>query len=135
MQKNETTKNHKNYLPLIYGREGVNMMFVYNKQTYTNDPAFVSSQHYINRTRTATQDMGKNVDGKIILKAGSVFPANDETAEGIVFNDVDLTNGDSPVSIMVEGYVYEARLPEEVTPEAKEALKEIKFEEYNHGGE
>ncbi|SDB96505.1 hypothetical protein [Shouchella lonarensis] len=110
-------------------------MFLKKKQTYQNDPSFISSYHSISRTRTATQDMGKEIGGKIILKAGSVYPANDETAEGIVVNDVDLTNGGYPVAVLVEGYVYEDRLPEEVTPEAKAVLKEIKFEAYNHGGE
>lgn len=102
-------------------------MFVSKKTTYDSQPAFVSSDHIVSRTRTATQAMG--TDG--ILKGGTVYPANDATAEGIVLHDIDLTHGDQPVGVMVEGYVYEARLPQTVTAEAKEALKEIKFEEYN----
>lgn len=106
-------------------------MFVSKKTTYDNQPAFVSSAHVISRTRTATRSMGTSEDGRTILKAGTIYPANNETAEGVVLNDIDLTNNDQPVAIMVEGYVYESRLPESVSEEAKEAMKEIKFEEYN----
>ncbi|MGM0940355.1 MAG: hypothetical protein ACQEWU_05195 [Bacillota bacterium] len=106
-------------------------MFVSKKKVYESTPAFVSSDHIISRTRTATKKMGKTENGRIILKAGTVYPANDATASGIVLHDIDLTHDDQPVGIMVEGYVYEARLPQTVSAEAKDALKEIKFEEYN----
>lgn len=106
-------------------------MFVSKKRNYESTPAFVSSAHIISRTRTATQAMGTDVDGKKVLKAGSVFPANDATAEGLTLHDVDLTHGDQPVGVMVEGYVYEARLPVAVDTLAKPELKEIKFEKYN----
>lgn len=107
-------------------------MYLTEKGFYVNRPAFVSSHHYINRTRTATPDMGESVEGKTILRAGTVFPANDGTAEGIVFHDVDLSHGSNqPVAVMVEGYVYADRLPEAASAEAMEAMNEIKFEDYN----
>lgn len=106
-------------------------MFVSKKTTYESTPAFVSSDHIVSRTRTAKKAMGTNVNGRITLKAGTVFPANDATAEGIVLHEIDLTHGDQPVGIMVEGYVYEARLPQTVAAAAKTAMKEIKFEKYN----
>lgn len=106
-------------------------MFVSKKTIYESAPAFVSSDHIVSRTRTAKKAMGTTEDGRTILKAGTVYPANDATAEGIVLHDLDLTHGDQPVGVMVEGYVYEERLPETVSEEAKEALKEIKFESYN----
>lgn len=106
-------------------------MFVSKKQAYDSQPAFVSSDHMVSRTRTATVAMGTAEGGRTILKAGSIYPANGATAQGIVLHDTDLTHGDQPVGVMVEGYVYEARLPQVVSEEAKEALKEIKFESYN----
>ncbi|WP_077621559.1 hypothetical protein [Sediminibacillus massiliensis] len=106
-------------------------MFVSNKKNYENTPAFVSSAHIVSRTRTATQAMGTAENGRTILRAGSVFPANDATAEGITLHDVDLTHGDQPVAVMVEGYVYESRLPQAVDALAKPEIPEIKFEEYN----
>ena len=74
-------------------------------------------------------DVGVTADanGKKIVKAGTILPANDATAEGILFTDVDVTNGPQPGSLIVEAYILEERPP--VTPDAaaKTALKEIKF--------
>lgn len=98
------------------------------KTSYTNTPEFLASAHFINFTTTVS-DVGvvANPEGKKIVKAGTVLPANDATAKGILFHDVDVTYGPQPGALMVEGYVLEARLP--IVPEttAKTALKEIKF--------
>ena len=66
-------------------------------------------------------------DGRKIVPAGTLYPANDDTAIGILLNDVDVTNGDAPASVIVEGWILEERLPEEVTTEAKTAMTAIKF--------
>lgn len=66
-------------------------------------------------------------NGKKIVKAGTILPANDGTAQGILYTDVDVTNGPQPGSLIVEAYVLEARLHTAPTVEAKAALKEIKF--------
>ncbi|MCJ0932930.1 hypothetical protein MST22_17400 [Virgibacillus halodenitrificans] len=68
-----------------------------------------------------------NADGKKIVPAGTVYPANDATAEGILLNDVDVTEGPQPASLIVEGYVLEARLPAAPVQLAKDAMTEIKF--------
>lgn len=74
-------------------------------------------------------DEGVKADsnGKKIVKAGSILPANDDTAQGILLTDVDVTNGPQPGALMVEGYVFEARLHTAPDEAAKTALKEIKF--------
>lgn len=74
-------------------------------------------------------DVGVMADanGKKIVKAGTILPANDATAEGILYNDVDVTNGPQPGSLIVEAYILEERLPVAPNAEAKTALKEIKF--------
>lgn len=51
-------------------------------------------------------------DGTKYVKMGTVYPANDATAEGIVYEDVDVTNGNMPGSVVLKGTVYEDRLPE-----------------------
>lgn len=73
-------------------------------------------------------DTGVEADanGKKIVQAGTVFK-KDGVAVGLVFADVDVTNGPQAAAIMVEGYVLEARLPAEVSAEDKAAMKEIKF--------
>ena len=70
-------------------------------------------------------------DGRKIVPSGTVFPANDATAIGIVFNDVDVTHGDAPGSILVEGWIIEERLPEPVADTAKDAMKKVSFKVVN----
>ena len=66
-------------------------------------------------------------DGTKYVKAGTLFPSNDGNAIGIVYEDVDVTTGDMPGSVVTEGIVYKDRLP--VTPEssAVSALTGITF--------
>lgn len=41
---------------------------------------------------------------------GTAYPTNDGNAIGIVYEDVDVTNGDMPGSVVTQGVVYEDRL-------------------------
>lgn len=61
-------------------------------------------------------------DGSKYVKMGSVYPANDATAEGIVYEDVDVTSGDMPGSVVTSGTVYEDRLAVTLAEAAKTAL-------------
>ncbi len=98
------------------------------KTSYTNTPEFLASAHFINFTTTVSDEgVVADENGKKIVKAGTVLPANDATAKGILFHDVDVTYGPQPAALMVEGYVLEERLPEPLSVEAKTALKEIKL--------
>ncbi len=78
---------------------------------------------------TLVSDTGVPVDanGKKIVRAGTVLPTNDASAKGILYNDVDVTHGPQPGSLIVEAYILEARLHTAPTEEAKTALTEIKF--------
>lgn len=77
---------------------------------------------------TIVSDAGVTaVDGKKIVKAGTILPKNDATAEGILYNDVDVTYGPQPGALIVEGYILEERLPEAPTDEAKAAMPKITF--------
>lgn len=68
-----------------------------------------------------------NADGRKIVPAGTVYPANDATAVGILLNDVDVTEGPQPGAVIVEGYIIEARLPVAPDALAKPKMAEIKF--------
>ena len=48
--------------------------------------------------------------GNKIVSAGTVFPSNDGSAVGIVFDDVDVTQGDHEGSVMLAGRVLKDRL-------------------------
>jgi len=68
-----------------------------------------------------------NSQGRKIVPAGTIWPANDSTARGIVFKDVDVTEGPQPGAVIAEGWILEARLPVAPTADAKTAMKNIKF--------
>lgn len=70
---------------------------------------------------TADADGGKHV------AMGSIFPANDATATGIIYEDVDVTFGDMPGSVVTAGTVYIDRLPITPAAAAKTALEGLGF--------
>lgn len=50
-------------------------------------------------------------EGGKYVKMGTIYPSNDGNAIGIVYEDVDVTTGDMPGSVVTKGEVYEDRLP------------------------
>lgn len=74
-------------------------------------------------------DVGVTADakGRKIVPAGTIYPANDATAKGIIYQDVDVTNGPQEAACIVEGYILKDRLPVVPAAAAITALKEIKF--------
>lgn len=80
-------------------------------------------------TVAANHANAKTVDGMKYVPAGSIIPANDGTAKGILYEDIDVTKGDAPGSIVTKGTVYEDQLAPGVTVAnaAKTALSGITF--------
>ncbi|WP_273483627.1 hypothetical protein [Desulforamulus ruminis] len=92
------------------------------------DINFLASSKFISFTyEVSDTDVTANSEGRKIVPAGTVYPANDATAIGLLYTDVDVTNGPQPGPVLVEAWVLEARLPEAPTAEAKAAMKHIKF--------
>ena len=67
------------------------------------------------------------VDGRYIVKAGTIYPANDSTAVGIVLNDYDVTDGDAMMAVVVHGFIKVAALPAVPVANAVGAMKQITF--------
>ena len=65
-------------------------------------------------------------DGTKYVPAGSAIPANGSTAKGILYEDIDVTDGDAMGSIVTEGTVYEDLLPAQLESSAKSAMTGIK---------
>lgn len=101
--------------------------------------------HYVNLAVTV-DDAGitANADGKKIVPAGTIIGGgflNDDTvkvvkatttddvsnAEGVLFNDVDVTYGPAPGAALIHGFVALNKLPAQPTAEEKAALKQITF--------
>lgn len=87
---------------------------------------FLQSQHFISFTHQIDATHPKK-DENGIIPAGTFYPKNDATAIGLTISDVDVSKGEQPIGVIVEGYILEERLPEQPTPEAKAALSGIKF--------
>ena len=66
-------------------------------------------------------------DGTKIVPMGAVIPSNDGNAKGILYEDVEVTTGNMPGSIVTKGAIYEGRLPASVESSAKAVLTGITF--------
>lgn len=98
-----------------------------SKQT-ASQVNFLASAHFQSfTTQVNNAGVTANAQGRKIVPAGTVYPANDATAQGILLNDVDVTNGPQPGALVVEAYVIAERLPVAPAEAAKTAMKEIKF--------
>lgn len=70
-------------------------------------------ENCVRLTREIPQSLATTLsDGRKIVKAGTFFPANSSgTVEGIVYEDIDVTSGNMPGSVVLKGTVYLDRLP------------------------
>lgn len=86
--------------------------------------------HYVAIARTAEKataagGMVVSENGRFIIKAGTVYPANDPTAIGLVMQDYDVTDSDASMAIIIHGFVRADRLPIDLSTTAKSALSQI----------
>lgn len=65
-------------------------------------------------------------NGRVIVPMGAVIPANGATAKGILYEDIDVTDGDAFGSIVTKGTIYGDRLPAALDSDAATALTGIK---------
>ena len=106
------------------------MAVEYKYQDYTTGKQIlVFPDHYVGVAHTFNQNdnAAVTVDGRKIIKAGTIYPANDGTAIGVVFSDMDVTDGDRTGTIIIHGFIKTAALPQAPTPAAITALNMIKF--------
>ena len=65
-------------------------------------------------------------NGRVIVPAGAVIPTNDGSAKGLLYEDIDVTDGAAFGSIVTKGVVYEDRLPAAIESAAEAVLPGIK---------
>ena len=78
---------------------------------------------------TKNSALAVDVGGRKIVKAGTIYPANNETAKGVIFNDYDVTDGDRVGALLIAGFVLVPALPAEPQAAAVTALKNVTFVE------
>ena len=91
--------------------------FLVNDETCLRQSYTIPADH----AQVQTRDNGRKV-----VPAGAVIPANGATAKGILFEDIDVTDGAKMGSIVTEGVIYGDRLPAELAQAADSALTGIK---------
>ena len=87
--------------------------FLVHPEDVTRETCTVKADH--ENVKTAT-------NGGKYVPAGSVIPA-----VGILYEDVDVSSGDMPGSVVTRGAVYEDKISPAVDTAAKTALKGITF--------
>ncbi|MDU0401112.1 hypothetical protein LMG8526HA_01998 [Lactococcus lactis] len=100
------------------------MVYVQKAQTY-KEINFLKSQKFFIFTKQVDSKTTGVKNG--VLPAGSIYPANDATAEGITINDVDVSKGAQPVGVIVDGHILIERLPVKPSDAAQTAMREVKF--------
>ena len=102
-------------------------MRVEKESIFRGEVNFLASDKCVAFTTTVLQSKGEVVGANKIVKAGTILPANDATAKGILLYDVDVTTGDAIGSLLEDGFVLSARLPVAPQATAITALKKITF--------
>lgn len=87
-----------------------------------------NDENCVRETKTILQSDGvaTPMGGKVV-KAGTIYPKNDATATGILYEDIDVTSGDMPGSVVTSGIVHVDLLPVTLADEAKTALTALGF--------
>lgn len=85
--------------------------------------------HYVSIARKATKvdDMVVKEGDRFIIKAGTIYPSNDNKAIGVVLQDYDVTESDVSMAIVLHGFIREDRLPASPSNAALKNLRMIYF--------
>jgi len=102
----------------------------YHETQYTtkgNILAHPTGYSAYSQTVAATDEAVATVEGAKVLLGGTVYPANDATAKGVVLHDYAFSDGDATVqaAILYIGDVKAGALKTPLAAEAKAALPGI----------
>ncbi|MFQ9922101.1 MAG: hypothetical protein ACLRVU_01235 [Beduini sp.] len=99
----------------------------FKKETFGSSKEILLNDDYA-AIKVVVDDSGVEIDsdGKKIIKAGTPYPKDDATAQGILLYDTDVTYGKRPTALLVRGMVdvKKITLPTEA---ARKAMPQIKF--------
>lgn len=116
-------------------------MSKFEETTFTNKKEILKfPDHYVNVAVTVSDAGVTSVNGKKIVPAGTILgggfladesvlavESNAAGAEGVLFNDTDVTHGPAPGAALIHGFIDLDKLPEAPVAEAVTALKQITF--------
>jgi len=105
-------------------------MIEHNTQSYATSKGILAfPDHYVAMPQAFAKDhsLAVVIEGRKIIKAGTIFPANDGTAIGVIFSDLDVTDGDQNGAVIIHGFISTAKMPVVPASTAVAALKGIFF--------
>lgn len=77
------------------------------------------------KTFTSSDSFAVTDGARKVVKAGTIIPANDTTAQGVVLQDVDVTRGRNTGAVMFAGSIDTTKLTTQPADAAKKALPRI----------
>lgn len=96
----------------------------YRETKVGNSINILSNDHYAAVPYDLTVLEGLAKDGVIV--AGTIVPANDSTAVGVLLTDVKIKDNPNG-TVVLHGFIDADKLPEQPTADAVKKLKEIYF--------
>lgn len=106
-------------------------MSKFTKNATTQTVEILKYDHYLAVTCMVEADgVVAGADGKKVVPAGTILPANDATAKGVLLHDVDVTYGDAPGTMVIHGFIDNAKLVKagiNVSAAAMGVLRQIEF--------
>lgn len=97
---------------------------ILQKTDILNTPEILYNAHYVAVPFDCTALTSLATNG--VIPAGTIVPANDETATGILLHDVTLAENPNGTAV-VDGFIKVAKLPDTPDADALTALKKITF--------
>ena len=97
---------------------------IFQKTDVLTSTEILYNAHYVAVPFDCTDLSSLATDG--VIPAGTIVPANDETATGILLHDVTLAENPNGTAV-VDGFIKVAKLPETPDADALTALKKITF--------
>lgn len=95
-------------------------------QAYAPGWFLAGSENCTRLTRQISNTAGiDGANGGKYVPMGTAYPSNDSNAVGIVYEDVDVTTGNMPGSVVMSGTVYEDRLAVTATNYTSVTLKNL----------
>lgn len=90
------------------------MTMKFTKTEYASSKGILATpDHYVAIAKKLEKGSSLAVteEGRKIVKAGTIFPANDATAIGVILNDYDVTDGDQAAAVVIHGFIQKSKLP------------------------
>lgn len=95
----------------------------FKNTTHMQGKLILANDHYVAIPYNCAEIAATEGD---VIKAGTIIPANDATAIGVLLTDVH--KGENPNgTIVIHGFIEAAKLPAAPAEAAKTALAQIKF--------